>query len=85
MSTTSISLRVLLFARFADLLGADDVQVTVPTGATVADLLAAVRELPGGEAIPARTLVAVNFVQADPTTVVRDGDEVALLPPVAGG
>lgn len=85
MPTTSISLRVLLFARFADLLGADDVQVTLPVGATVADVLSAVRALPGGSAIPMQTLVAVNFTQAEPTTVVQPGDEVALLPPVAGG
>ena len=29
--------------------------------------------------------VAVNQVYADAQTVLRDGDEVALLPPVGGG
>lgn len=83
--TTSISLRVLLFARFADLLGADEVQVTLPPGATVAEVIRAIRALPGGSQIPERTLVAVNFEQADADAIVHEGDEVALLPPVAGG
>jgi molybdopterin converting factor subunit 1 len=80
-----MSLRVLLFARFADLLGASELLLDLPAGVTVGEVLEAVRALPGGAAIPSAALVAVNFEQADSTTVVRVGDEVALLPPVAGG
>ena len=30
-------------------------------------------------------ILAVNEVQSDPDTIVKDGDEVALMPPFAGG
>jgi molybdopterin converting factor small subunit len=81
----TISVRVLLFARYADLLGTEALPLSLSAGATVADAVAAVRALPGGDAIPARPLVAVNLEQRDPDAVLTAGDEVALLPPVAGG
>lgn len=80
-----MSVTVLLFASYADALGAPSVTVDLPSGATVADVLSAVRGRPGAERLPPRPLVAVNQRYASPTTAVHAGDEVALIPPVAGG
>ncbi len=80
-----MSLRVLLFARYADLLGHAELTVELPDEATVQAVVDQIRELPGGRALPATLLVAVNLEQADYQTRLRHGDEVAILPPVAGG
>lgn len=80
-----ISLKVLLFARYADLLGAPTVTVRLPEGATVRDAVDAVRALPGGAAIPPRPVCAINLETAELDTTLAPQDELALLPPVAGG
>jgi molybdopterin converting factor small subunit len=51
----------------------------------VGDLIARVRAEPGGTGLPARVLAAVNLVQASDATPLAEADEVALLPPLAGG
>ncbi|MBL8986042.1 MAG: MoaD/ThiS family protein [Gemmatimonadetes bacterium] len=79
------SIPVLLFARYADLLGTSRVELPLTDGCTVADLVRHLRSLPGGEAIPERPFVAVNMVQVDASHRPQPGDEVALLPPMAGG
>lgn len=77
--------RVLLFARYAEMFGADALDVSLPVPATVADVVGLLRGRPGGAALPARILCAVNLRQAELDTTVAPGDEVALLPPLAGG
>lgn len=77
--------QVLLFARYAELLGTDSLEIGVGGGATVQDVLLSVRALPGGAELPPRVLCAVNLRQAELGDSVRGGDELALLPPMAGG
>ena len=79
------SIRVLLFARYAELLGADRVDLALDGLVTVGDVLDRVRTLPGGSALPRTILCAVNLRQATDSDLVSPGDEVALLPPLAGG
>ncbi|MES1259630.1 MAG: MoaD/ThiS family protein [Gemmatimonadota bacterium] len=76
---------VRLFARYAELFGNDQVDVMLPSSATVADVIAALRELPGGGSLPASPFVVVNMVKEQPAAPVKAGDEIALLPPLAGG
>jgi len=78
-------LEVLLFASYADAFGASAVTVAVPEIATVDDVVGALRALPGGGALPARPLVAVDRRYAPGPIPVRAGQEIALIPPVAGG
>jgi len=80
-----MTVTVLLFASYAEALGASSLAVEVPGDATVADVILNVRALPGADRLPAAPLVAVNQQYADVYALVRDGDEVALIPPVAGG
>jgi sulfur-carrier protein len=84
-TTQIVNVRVLLFAGYAERLGLETVRVALPSLATVADALAHVRSLPGGERIPPRPLCAVNLSHAALDTPLSEGDEVALLPPLAGG
>ena len=80
-----ISIQVLLFARYAEVLGHDEVTVALPEPVTVRDVMAHLRTLPGGDRLPPRPLCAVNLAQVPEDTVVRSADEVAVLPPLAGG
>ena len=79
------SVRVLLFARYAELLGADRLELPVAARTTVDQLVQRVRALPGGAALPSQLLCAVNLRQAAASDLVAPGDELALLPPLAGG
>jgi molybdopterin converting factor subunit 1 len=80
-----MNLDVLLFASYADALGAPAVRVTLPADARVADVVAAVRALSALAVLPERPLVAVNHRYARPEQLLQPTDEVALIPPVAGG
>jgi len=77
---------VKLFARLRELVGAGDLTLDVPAGATVADVWAAlVASYPAAEAYARSMSSAVNLTYARMTTPVAEGDEVAFLPPVSGG
>lgn len=78
-----MELNVLLFASWADALG-PSVTVRLSAVATVRDVLDAVLARAGGRSLP-NPLVAVNHRYAKLESSVRAGDEVALIPPVAGG
>jgi molybdopterin converting factor subunit 1 len=80
-----MTVTVLLFASYADALGTSAIALDVPTGATVRDVLGALSSMPGGDRLPPRPLVAVNEMYATATTMLERDDEVAIIPPVAGG
>ena len=81
----TISVHVLLFASYADSLGADALDLTLPAPATISAIVAHLRDLPGGNQLPAKPLCARNLTHATPDDPVAEGDEVAILPPLAGG
>jgi molybdopterin converting factor small subunit len=80
-----MEVRVLLFASYADAFGSSSVMVTLREGGTVRELLAKVKEMAVGHSLPPAPLIAINQDYAAAGEVVRAGDEVALIPPVAGG
>ena len=84
-TTRIVNVRVLLFASYAERLGLESVRVALPALATVADALEHVRALPGGDQLPPRPLCAVNLAHAGLDTPLSEGDEIAVLPPLAGG
>ena len=80
------TIRVRLFARYAELVGRAEAAVSVPLPATVGDVVRRLRdEIPAARALPERPLAAVNLRQVKLDARVKNGDEVALLPPIAGG
>ncbi len=79
------SFTVATFARYAEVMGATTLRVDLQEPATVADLIHALRSLPGGAVLPPDPLVAVNLQQAVVTTPIAPSDQLALLPPLAGG
>lgn len=78
-----LTYRVLLFASWSDALG-PEVEVALPSGARVSELLAELTSRTDGRPLP-RPVVAVNQRYARPDTVLNASDEIAIIPPVAGG
>ena len=78
--------RSLFFALYREMAGAEELRVELPEGSRVADLVAHLRgSRPSLGRLPAQPVVAVNMDYAPLSTALRDGDEVAFIPPVAGG
>jgi molybdopterin converting factor small subunit len=84
-AVSTITVRVLLFGSYADVLGLHALELTIENPATVDGALRHLRSLPGGERLPARPLCAVNLRHVHPTARLSPGDELAILPPLAGG
>jgi molybdopterin converting factor small subunit len=82
----SVGMRVcvLYFGVLKDLVGHGRSEMDLAEGASVAELLEAHRGLAEGP-IWESIAVAVNQEYARAGDVLKDGDEVALLPPVSGG
>jgi MoaE-MoaD fusion protein len=81
-----MKVEVRYFAVLRDRLGVSREEVEVPTGGDVATVLATIaKKRPAIAPLLPRVQVAVNQVVVVATTPLDDGDEVALLPPVAGG
>ena len=80
-----MNITVLLFASYADALGNAELDLTLPAGATVSDAIEQVSRLPGAEQVPRAPLVALNERYASLDQRLSPGDELALIPPVAGG
>jgi molybdopterin converting factor small subunit len=76
------NVNVKLFAMLQKYLpaGKRQAKVEVAEGATVAEALARLG-VPAGSV----HLIRVNGEQAEPGTVLHDGDSVSVFPPVAGG
>lgn len=83
-----MQVQILAFGILKDSLGTARSSVELPDGATVSDLLARLRvRLPSvdsGRALES-VAVSVNLEYALAGHILRDGDEVGLLPPVSGG
>ena len=81
-----IRVSVKLFAVLRDRAGTAEVTLELPDGATVAAAgRALVERLPALHDLTKQAAYAVNREYAGRETVLRDGDEVAVIPPVSGG
>jgi molybdopterin converting factor subunit 1 len=79
-------IRVLFFAVYRDLAGQSEVELELESPATAATAVARLRRLgPSYARLPERPVVAVNQEYAALDANLHEGDELALLPPVAGG
>ena len=82
----TINLRVLCFAAAREVVGEGELIWTIAAGATVATLRGAIFGRYPALAGHARSLrFAVNGEYAKDDRVLEEGDEVAVIPPVAGG
>lgn len=80
-----MTVTVLLFASYADAVGRSTIELDLEAGATVRDLVDHVRQMGDATRLPPAPMVAVNEQYASRDRELKAGDEVALIPPVAGG
>jgi molybdopterin synthase catalytic subunit len=86
VSRSTITVTCRLFGRYAEALGLATAELELPAHATAGDAVVALRSrLERPDLLPHRPLVAINQHHALPDSPLADGDEVALLPPLAGG
>jgi len=82
----SIHVKVKLFAIFQEAFATDEMQINLDSGAPVSQIFdRLVTQYPNLEKWRSLTRYAINLNFAEPHTVLHDGDEVALIPPVSGG
>ena len=81
-----MKIRILFFAQARDRAGHAERQIELPAGSRVADLKHRVRaEHPALEPLWAHLAIAVDGRLVEDGAPLKDGAEVALLPPVSGG
>lgn len=86
MGTKSITIRLKLFSVAKDLAGFDEQLVEVPSDSqseSVFNYL--ISRNPLFERWKPSMLIAVNMQYVDNAHKLREGDEVAVIPPVSGG
>jgi molybdopterin synthase catalytic subunit len=81
-----MNIRVRLFASYREITGRQDMEVRVREGDTPKAVLESLAvEYPRLRSLMATTMFAVNGEYVDGNTALREGDEVAFIPPVSGG
>lgn len=81
-----MQVRVLFFGMLKDLVGRGSDSLDLPTHATLGDLLSHYEErIPRLRELAASMAMSINQEYAGPESSLKDGDEIALLPPVSGG
>lgn len=81
-----MTVRLLFFAVLREIAGTGEQLLSLEPGTTARDVWESLRRSHSplaGYAQP--PMVAINESYADPDTVLSDGDELAFIPPVAGG
>ncbi|MGP1384562.1 MAG: MoaD/ThiS family protein [Thainema sp.] len=86
MSESTITVTVKLFAAYQEAYGMPELQMELPPGTTVVQVCDRIlTEHPELDNLRKITRFGVNLQFAEPDTVLHNGDEVVLIPPVSGG
>ena len=81
-----MNVRVRSFARIRDLIGSDSQTLEIPQDATIETVWSAIAERrPALSSLRGSVRFALNGSIVEPHANLKDGDEVALLPPSSGG
>ena len=81
-----MNVHVRLFARYRELAGASELDLDVPAKSTALDVFDRVAErFPDMRSMRDSTLMAIDADYVRPHTELREGEELALMPPVSGG
>lgn len=80
-----MTINILTFGIARDIIGSSTFSIALPEGATVADLKQYLLQQYPRFINLASLMIAVNAEYGVETTVLSEKDEIALIPPVAGG
>lgn len=86
MAQSTVTVTVKLFAAYQEVCGESELVLTLPQGTPVAVVGDRLRgEHPALNQWQNLTRYGINLQFVPPDTVLEDGDEVVLIPPVSGG
>jgi len=86
IESQKVQVKLLFFATLKDIVGKRELALDLPSGATVSDLWEQLESrYPALSRYRSIVLTSLNEEYVDRRTVISDGDEVALFPPVSGG
>ncbi|MGD1716862.1 MoaD/ThiS family protein [Hydrocoleum sp. CS-953] len=86
MNHTEISITLKLFAAYQEAYKVPELQLTLSPGTTVSQLLEKlISQHPELEKWRNVTKFGINLNFVPGETILKDGDEVVLIPPVSGG
>jgi sulfur-carrier protein len=86
MTNSSIQIQLKLFAVYQEALGLSEMQQQLPIGTTAIQALdQLISQHPDLAKWRSITRLGVNLNFVEPDTVLQDGDELVLIPPVSGG
>ncbi len=81
-----MKIKILYFASAREVTGKSSEEMEVSESCTVADVKVFLNErFDGLNFDKNRIKVAVNKKYSDDTTIIKENDEIALIPPIAGG
>jgi molybdopterin synthase catalytic subunit len=80
-----VNVRVVLFAKPRELVGKPNVDLALPAGATAADAWGQLSSRYDLGPLPRSFRCAINSEYAVWEAALKDGDELAVIPPVSGG
>lgn len=86
MTKSTITVTVKLFAAYQEAVGQPEIQLSVPVKSPVVvirDRL--LQEYPQLSQWRDLTRYGLNLTFVEPETILQDGDDVVLIPPVSGG
>jgi molybdopterin synthase catalytic subunit/molybdopterin converting factor small subunit len=82
----SVRVRILFFGQLKDVIGKSEDRQEIEPGTTLSDLLAGYgTRFPKFQLFTASLACSVNQEYATSATILHDGDEIGILPPVSGG
>lgn len=86
MSESDIKVKVKLFAIYQEVFNAPELDLVLPVQTTVNNVLESlIEQKPQLAKWQEVTRFGVNLKFVESNTILQDGDEVVLIPPVSGG
>lgn len=81
-----MKVKTKFFAAIKDIVGTAEVELELLDGMTAGDLFQRYcRQHPSLDRYAHNTMISVNLEFVPPETLLREGDEIAFIPPVSGG
>jgi molybdopterin converting factor subunit 1 len=80
-----MKIKIKYFASIRDLIGLNGEHISIQQGSTVENLLDSVKKIHQQLRTVENILIAVNGVYVPFETILKEGDTIALFPPVSGG